>query len=91
MEGRAPTNQCVGTQKLKGLSIHESVGRPNHRAGDFDVMNECGLIIGALLILGVALGLTNYLADADVTARVLFITYVPWLSTALPEWLGRAR
>jgi tripartite ATP-independent transporter DctM subunit len=34
------------------------------------VMAECGLLIGGvLLIMGVALGLTNYLVDADVVAR----------------------
>ncbi len=36
------------------------------------VMAECGLMVGGiLLILGVALGFTNYLVDAQVTDRVL--------------------
>ncbi len=36
------------------------------------VLTECGLVIGGvLLMLGVALGLTNYLVDADLTARVV--------------------
>ena len=36
------------------------------------VLTECGLLIGGiLLMLGVALGLTNYLVDADVTARIV--------------------
>ncbi len=36
------------------------------------VMSECGLLVGGvLLILGVALGFTNYLVDAEVTARVV--------------------
>jgi C4-dicarboxylate transporter DctM subunit len=36
------------------------------------VMTECGLLIGGvLLILGVALGFTNYLVDADVPARAV--------------------
>lgn len=36
------------------------------------VMVECGLLVGGvLLILGVALGLSNYLVDADVTARTV--------------------
>ena len=36
------------------------------------VMSECGLLVGGVLvILGVALGLTNYMVDADVTARLL--------------------
>jgi tripartite ATP-independent transporter DctM subunit len=36
------------------------------------VLTECGLVIGGiLLMLGVALGLTNYLVDADLTARIV--------------------
>jgi C4-dicarboxylate transporter DctM subunit len=36
------------------------------------VMTECGLLVGGvLLILGVALGFTNYLVDAEVTTRVV--------------------
>ena len=36
------------------------------------VMGECGLLIGGvLLILGVSLGLTNYLVDAEVPARAV--------------------
>jgi len=36
------------------------------------VMRECGLLIGGiLLILGVALGFTNYLVDAEVPARAV--------------------
>jgi tripartite ATP-independent transporter DctM subunit len=36
------------------------------------VMAECGLLVGGvLLILGVALGLTNYLIDAQIPALVL--------------------
>lgn len=36
------------------------------------VMAECGLLIGGvLLILGVSLGFTNYLVDAEVPARVV--------------------
>lgn len=40
------------------------------------VMAECGLLVGGiLLILGVALGLTDYLVDAEVTTRaVLWVT-----------------
>jgi C4-dicarboxylate transporter, DctM subunit len=48
------------------------------------VMVECGLLVGGvLLILGVALGLTNYLVDADVTARTVEWTthaiHSPWV------------
>jgi len=36
------------------------------------VMSECGLLIGGvLLILGVSLGFTNYLVDAEVPARAV--------------------
>ena len=40
------------------------------------VMTECGLLVGGiLLILGVALGLTNYLVDAQLTDRLItFVT-----------------
>ena len=35
-------------------------------------MTECGLLIGGiLLILGVALGFTNYLVDAEIPARAV--------------------
>ncbi|MDH3453479.1 MAG: TRAP transporter large permease subunit, partial [Gammaproteobacteria bacterium] len=36
------------------------------------VLTECGLLVGGiLLILGVALGLTNYLVDAQLTVRLI--------------------
>jgi tripartite ATP-independent transporter DctM subunit len=36
------------------------------------VMTECGLVVGGiLLILGVALGLTNYLVDAQMTDKLI--------------------
>ena len=36
------------------------------------VMTECGLLVGGiLLILGVALGLTNYLVDAQMTSKLI--------------------
>jgi tripartite ATP-independent transporter DctM subunit len=43
------------------------------------VMTECGLLIGGiLLVLGVALGLTNYLVDAEVPDRL-----VEWVRGAI--------
>lgn len=47
------------------------------------VMTECGLLVGGiLLILGVALGLTNYLVDAQVTVwlieRITTSIQNPW-------------
>jgi TRAP-type C4-dicarboxylate transport system permease large subunit len=42
-------------------------------------MTDCGLLVGGiLLILGVALGLTNYLVDAELTART-----VAWTTGAI--------
>jgi len=48
------------------------------------VMAECGLLVGGiLLILGVALGLSNYLVDARVPERA-----VDWAAEALPSrWM----
>jgi tripartite ATP-independent transporter DctM subunit len=48
------------------------------------VMAECGLLVGGvLLILGVALGLTNYLVDARIPERA-----VDWVTGAIPSrWL----
>lgn len=48
------------------------------------VMTECGLLIGGvLLILGVAMGLTNYLVDAQVPDRA-----VEWATGAIrSKWL----
>jgi len=41
------------------------------------VMAECGLLIGGvLLILGVSLGFTNYLVDAEVPARAVAWTHI---------------
>jgi C4-dicarboxylate transporter DctM subunit len=43
------------------------------------VMAECGLLVGGvLLILGVALGFTNYLIDAQIPARL-----VDWVTGAI--------
>jgi tripartite ATP-independent transporter DctM subunit len=48
------------------------------------VMKDCGLLVGGiLLILGVALGLCNYLVDARIPVRV-----VDWAANVLPErWM----
>ncbi|MSV34788.1 MAG: TRAP transporter large permease subunit [Bryobacterales bacterium] len=51
----------IETFVYRGLKLTSDVPR---------VMTECGLLVGGvLLIQGVALGLTNYLVDADVTAH----------------------
>ena len=48
------------------------------------VMTECGLLVGGiLLILGVALGLTNYMVDARMPERI-----VDWVTGAIDSrWL----
>jgi C4-dicarboxylate transporter DctM subunit len=53
----------IGAFLHRDLSITRDVPR---------VMAECGLLIGGvLLILGVSLGFTNYLVDAEVPARAV--------------------
>jgi tripartite ATP-independent transporter DctM subunit len=53
----------VETWVYRDLKIFKDVPR---------VMTECGLLVGGvLLILGVALGFTNYLVDAQVPARAV--------------------
>jgi len=49
--------------------FHRDLKQP----GDISrVLTECGLLVGGvLLILGVALGFTNYLVDAQIPARML--------------------
>ncbi|MCS6952420.1 MAG: TRAP transporter large permease subunit [Bryobacterales bacterium] len=48
------------------------------------VTTECGLLVGGvLLILGVALGFTNYLVDAEVPARA-----VEWVTGAIQSRWG---
>jgi C4-dicarboxylate transporter DctM subunit len=52
---------CIETLVYRDLKLTSDVPR---------VMTECGLLIGGvLLIQGVALGFTNYLVDAEVTAH----------------------
>jgi C4-dicarboxylate transporter DctM subunit len=52
---------CIETFVYRDLSLRKDAAR---------VMAECALLVGGvLLILGVALGFTNYLIDAEVPAR----------------------
>jgi C4-dicarboxylate transporter, DctM subunit len=59
----------------RGLSLRSGVPR---------VAAECGLLVGGiLLVLGVALGLTNFLADAQVPERL-----VDWVSSKVEsKWV----
>ena len=53
----------VETVVYRDLSFRKDVTR---------VMADCGMLVGGvLLILGVAMGLTNFLVDAEVTARAV--------------------
>jgi C4-dicarboxylate transporter, DctM subunit len=53
----------IETFLYRDLSIRRDVPK---------VMGECGLLVGGvLLILGVALGFTNYLVDAEIPTRTL--------------------
>lgn len=65
----------VETWVYRDLKIFKDVPR---------VMTECGLLVGGvLLILGVALGFTNYLVDAQVPARAVewatHSIHSPWM------------
>jgi len=54
---------AVQTLVHRDLKVREDARR---------VMTECGILVGGvLLILGVALGFTNYLVDAEVPARAV--------------------
>jgi tripartite ATP-independent transporter DctM subunit len=60
----------VETFVYRDLSVRRDAAR---------VMSECGILVGGvLLILGVALGFTNYLIDAEVPARGVL-----WVKTTI--------
>ena len=65
----------VETLIYRELSLTKDVPR---------VMTECGLLVGGvLLVLGVALGFTNYLVDVDFTAQA-----ISWISnTVKSPWV----
>lgn len=69
--GFATPVEAAAVTALYALCIETLVYRDLKFTTDLPrVMTECGLLIGGvLLILGVALGFTNYLVDAEVTAR----------------------
>ena len=70
--GLATPVESAALTALYVLFIAVAVHRDLHIARDVPrVMTECGLIIGGiLLIMGLALGLTDYLVDAEVPARL---------------------
>jgi len=71
--GFATPVEAAALTALYALLIETVVHRDLHIFRDIPgVMAECGLLIGGvLLILGVSLGFTNYLVDAEVPTRAV--------------------
>jgi tripartite ATP-independent transporter DctM subunit len=78
--GLATPVEAAAATALYAFVIVAVVHRDLSLADDLPrVMAECGLLIGGiLLVLGVALGLTNYLVDAEVPDRL-----VEWVRGAI--------
>lgn len=71
--GFATPVEASALTALYAFLIEAVIHRDLHILRDVPrVMSECGLLIGGvLLILGVSLGFTNYLVDAEVPARAV--------------------
>lgn len=71
--GLATTVETAAVTALYAFVIETFVYRDLKLTADLPrVMTECGLVVGGvLLILGVALGFTNYLVDAQVASSAL--------------------
>lgn len=71
--GFATPVEAAALTALYAFLIEVVIHRDLHIVRDVPrVMSECGLLIGGvLLILGVSLGFTNYLVDAEVPARAV--------------------
>lgn len=71
--GFATPVEAAALTALYAFLIEVAIHRDLHLFRDVPrVMTECGLLIGGvLLILGVSLGFTNYLVDAEVPARAV--------------------
>jgi len=83
--GIATPVEAAALTAIYAFAIETFVYRDLRLARDVPrVMRECGLLVGGiLLILGVALGLSNYLVDARLPVRI-----VDWAAGALPErWM----
>ncbi|MBU6400714.1 MAG: TRAP transporter large permease subunit [Verrucomicrobia bacterium] len=78
--GFATPVEAAAVTALYAFAIETFVYRDFKRVRDIPrVASECGLLVGGvLLILGVALGLTNYLVDAQVPTRA-----VGWVTAAV--------
>jgi C4-dicarboxylate transporter DctM subunit len=71
--GMATPVEAAALTALYAFVVQTVIHRDLHIFRDAPrVMAECGLLVGGvLIILGVALGLTNYMVDAEVTTRLL--------------------
>jgi C4-dicarboxylate transporter DctM subunit len=71
--GLATPVEAAAVTAFYAFFIETVIHRDLHIFGDLPrVMAECGLLIGGvLLILGVSLGFTNYLVDAEIPARAV--------------------
>jgi tripartite ATP-independent transporter DctM subunit len=78
--GFATPVEAAAVTALYAFVVETFVYRDFKKPGDVPrVMAECGLLVGGvLLILGVALGFTNYLVDAQVPTRT-----VEWVTGAV--------
>jgi len=78
--GFATPVEAAAVTAFYAFVVETFVYRDFKKAGDIPrVMGECGLLVGGvLLILGVALGFTNYLIDAQIPAHA-----VEWVTGAV--------
>jgi len=78
--GVATPVEAAAVTALYAFAVETFVYRDFERAREIPrVMAECGLLVGGvLLILGVALGFTNYLIDAEIPTRA-----VEWVTGAV--------
>jgi len=78
--GVATPVEAAAVTALYAFAVETFVYRDFKRAREIPrIMAECGLLVGGvLLILGVALGFTNYLIDAEIPTRA-----VEWVTGAV--------
>lgn len=83
--GYATPVEAAAVTVLYALIVEVLIYRDLHVTRDLPrVMAECGLVVGGvLLVMGLALGLTNYLVDAELPVRatewVTGTIHSPWL------------
>ena len=71
--GRATTVEAAALTALYVVMVETTLHRDLRVFKDLPrVLTECGLLVGGiLLVLGVALGFTNYLVDAEIPTRAV--------------------